>query len=149
MADTKGKIQEIDLDMSLDDVADLPEFLTPPSGAYVVTQLSHERKEAGDHPAMGVKFKIEEVVEMTGDLDEDEKPPAAGSEFEMLFMLDNEFGTGTLKLYLNPIKTQSGSTSVRQSLQAGDGMKLLLVISRTYDKKKDRNFSKIKKVAIV
>lgn len=147
MADAKGKMQEIDLDMSLDDIADLPAFLTPPSGAYHVMQVSYERKEVGDHPAMGIKFKIMSVLEMTGDLEDEEKPPEAGQEFDMLFMLDNEFGVGILKEYLKPIKEKSGQTSVAQLLEAGNNMNLLLVLSRTFNKKQDRNFTKIKKVS--
>lgn len=148
MADDKGKIAEIDLDMSLDDIEDLPEFLTPPSGAYQVTQVSHEKKEIGDHPAMEVKFKVEQVLEMTGDLDEDEKTPEAGQEFSMVYMLDNKFGAGSLKDYLIPIAKKAGSTSVADTLSAGDGMSLIMVINRTFNKKKDRNYSKIKKIAV-
>lgn len=150
MADSKGKMEELNLDMSLDDIADLPGFMTPPTGAYKVIQLSTERKEVGEHAAMELKFKLIDVLELNEDnLDENETPPKTGDEFSMLFMLDNEFGVGALKAYLKPIAERAKTTSVKDTLKAGDNMELLLVLHRKFDRKKDQHFSKIKQVALV
>ena len=150
MANDKDKntITELDLDMELDAIEDLPDFLTPPSGAYVLLQLSHEKKDIGEHPAMEFKFKIEQILEITGDLDEDEKPPEIGAEFSMAFMLDNKFGQGSLKEYLMPIAKHAGTTKAGDTMSAADGMSIIAVISRKYNKKHEKNFSKFKKIAV-
>lgn len=152
MADqkSKGQMEELDLDMSLDDIADLPGFLTPPTGAYKVLQLSSERKELGEQPAMCIKWKILEVLELNPDnLDDKEEPPKAGDEFEIPFMLANAFGVGGLKMYLKPIAGISGKTSVKENLEAGNNMELLLVLHRKFDKKKDAHYTKIKEVGTI
>lgn len=148
--DNKGKIEELDLDMNLDDIADLPGFMTPPTGGYKVMQLSSERKEVGDHAAMEIKFKLLEIVELNEDnLNENEAPPKVGDEFSMLFMLDNEFGIGAMKAYLKPIAERAKTTSVKDTLKAGDNMELLMILHRKHDKNKDQDFTKIKQVALI
>lgn len=149
MSDDDNKINPIDLDMSLDDIEDMPGFLTPPTGAYVCEWRECEQKDVNDHPAFEVKFKIAEVHEVTGDLEDGEASPKVGDEFNLLYMADNKFGAGQFKELCKPIGVRLGTSNLGQIVAQAKGMQLLLVISRKYDKKKDKNFSKIKKVAVI
>jgi len=112
------------LDANLDDLADLPEFVVPPAGAYNATILSCEEKKIGDHPAVEMKFKLMETLELASASD---APVAAGTECGVSFMLDNEFGVGGMKAALAPLKHALGTTSARETMAGCKGMNIMLV----------------------
>lgn len=151
MADDKGMLDKaIDLDMSIDDIEDLPSFVTPPTGAYTLDIVSVEKKEIGEHPALEFKFTILQVTEMDPEgLDEGEQPPKEGDQFSLPYMLDNRFGVGTMKELLKPFKEKLGTSNLGELAKQMPGMKILMVLKRTFDKKKDKHYSKAKQVAIL
>lgn len=112
------------LDSNLDDLADLPEFVVPPAGAYNATILSIEEKKIGEHPAVEAKFSLQETVELASASD---APVASGTECGVSFMLDNEFGVGGMKAFLKPLQVHLGTTSARETMAAAKGMSILLV----------------------
>lgn len=112
------------LDVNLDDLADLPEFVVPPAGAYNATVLSVEEKKIGEHPAVEMKFKLIETLELASPTD---APVAPGTECSVSFMLDNEFGIGGLKAVLAPMKAALGTSTARETMAAAAGLSVMLV----------------------
>lgn len=112
------------LDANLDDLADLPEFVVPPAGAYNATIVSIEEKKIGEHPAVEMKFKLMETMELANATD---APVAPGTETSVSFMLDNEFGVGAMKAALKPLQMATGATTARETMEAAKGMSILLV----------------------
>jgi len=112
------------LDSNLDDLADLPEFVVPPAGAYNATILSVEEKKIGGHPAVEFKFRLNETMELASPSDAPVKP---GTETSVAFMLDNEFGVGALKAVLAPIKVAAGTATTRETMEAAKRMDIMLV----------------------
>lgn len=112
------------LDANLDDLADLPEFVVPPAGAYNATILSIEEKKIGDHQAVEMKFKLQETLELASATD---APVAPGTECAVAFMLDNEFGIGGMKAALAPLKAALGTNTARETMEAAKGCSIMLV----------------------
>lgn len=112
------------LDSNLDDLADLPEFVVPPAGAYTATILSFEQKKLGEHEAVEAKFRLDATVELASATD---AAVEDGTECGVAFMLDNEFGVGGLKAVLKPLQAALGTATARQTMEAAKGMQVLLV----------------------
>lgn len=119
------------LDISLDDLADLPEFGIYPSGAHRVT-IDFESKTVANHPSIEMKMKYVEAIEL---VDAEATPPAAGAESSVLFMLDNEFGQGALKEVMKPLGEATGCSSVREIMAAAKGMEVVVTTVAKPDKK--------------
>jgi hypothetical protein len=83
---------------SIDDLADLPGFETPPPGSYILN-VTCEVKKVNEKDAVEASFTVVETSELANDSD---TPVPAGTKFSTLFMLDNEFGVGNLKKFLKP-----------------------------------------------
>lgn len=151
MADDKGKLEvALTLDASLDDIEDLPGFAVFPTGAYVITVPEvPEMKKIGEHPACEIKLQLDEVGEITDKLEGGEEPPKPGDICSLAFMMDNKFGTGALKEFVKPIAEHLGVKTLGEIFPQMKGMKLLVIIRRTYNKDKDQHYAKVKKVAIV
>jgi hypothetical protein len=136
------------MDQTLDDLPDLPGFKVPPTGAYAVEVQSILEKKIGDHPGLEVKFKIIEVTEVSGTLDEGEAAPQVGDECNVVYMLDNDTGIGFLKDFLRPLGEALGTKNNREIAERAKGMLLVIVVKRTFDEKKDRHYLNIKKLTV-
>lgn len=160
MSDDKFKLEKaFDLDATLDDIEDLPGFGVFPSGAYQIEL--HEgiifKKDVGGHPAMSVNMKLEQMMELTEGLAEGEKEPQPGDICGTAFMMDNKVGADAFKKFVAPIaerlQTKKLSDLVVDEKGAGanksKGMKLLVILKRTYNKDKDQHYAKLKKVAVL
>jgi hypothetical protein len=136
------------LDSNLDDLADLPEFVVPPAGAYNATILSIEKKEIGEHPAVEMKFKLNETMELASASD---APVAAGTECGVSFMLDNEFGVGSMKAALKPLQVAFGTNSVRETMEAAKGANIMLVTKVRNGKgdKADKKYLGVQKIEVL
>lgn len=108
----KKEAQFADLDAlfsaSLDDIADLPSFETPPKGAYIGT-VTTDVKEINKKPAIEASFVIVECVELKN---AEDKAPIAGSKFSTAFMLGNSISEGKLKEFLAPFGAHFGTNNV-------------------------------------
>lgn len=150
----------ISFDMSLDDIDDLPQFKTFPSGAYhVVLTDGIVRKEVGTPPkdcaeASMTLVSIEELTEVlpnanaivAGDADE---PPKVGDVMTLLFQLTNETGAGFFKEFLKPIAAHNGTKNIQENVDKSKGLHLMVIIKRTWNKDKERFFGNAKQVAVL
>ena len=136
------------LDSNLDDLADLPEFVTPPAGAYTATILSAVERKIGTHDAVEFKFRLEETQELANAGD---TPVQNGTETSVSFMLDNEFGVGALKEMMKPIKAHTGLASVRENMAAAKGLQVLLVTTVRSGKGEnaDKKYLGVKHLAVL
>jgi hypothetical protein len=136
----------VNLDTALDDIASLPEFRTFPPGAYlVVLEDGIEQKEVNEHPSLEVKMKLLEIVELDEknlDARTAEEPPKVDDSCTLLFNLDNEIGAGMLKKFMQPLAKELGYTQVREVVENSRGLKLLVILGRSYDKEKDRFYQR-------
>lgn len=132
------------LDANLDDLADLPEFKPYPNGAHKVT-IKWEQKKVNDHPALELKLKAIETVELA---DASEQPLQAGAETSVLYMLDNEFGQGKLKEFIKPLAEHLGVTKIGQVVEQSNGMEVVVVTKIRQNKDKTQSYTDISKVTV-
>lgn len=131
------------LDGTLDDIEDLPGFLVFPSGAYLVELHQGLGKKAiAGHPAVEMPMKCIEVKELADPNDAD-KQPKVGDVCTIAFMLDNEFGRGNLKKVLEPIGEKLGIKQNSQILSASRGVKAIVVIKKTENKEKQKEYANL------
>jgi hypothetical protein len=150
-ADNKGVMDSpISMDMSLDDIEDLPGFVVFPSGAYhVVLENGMAQKDINNHKALEAPLKLVEVLEISEPLGEGEEQPKAGDVCTISFMLDNKFGVGKMKEFISPIAKKLGLSTVGDVVNQSKGLHMMIVIKRTYDKDKDRHYANFKKVELL
>ena len=94
---------------SIDDLADLAGFETPPAGSYVLT-VDLDVKSIKGKDAVEASFTVVETVEL--DDEAASTRVADGTKFSTLFMLDNEYGVGNLKKFLAPFASHFGETNL-------------------------------------
>ena len=119
------------LDMTLDDLEDLPEFKPYPAGVHKVL-LSLDTKTVNNHPCVEVSCKLIETMELaepTKDV-----APAAGATAGTLCMMDNEYGRGNLKLIVKPIGEALGIAQVKAVVEAAKDLECVIVTSIKVDK---------------
>ena len=137
MSDILGDL----LDFNIDDLADLPAFKVLQPGAHKVV-LNWEEKKIGDHPALELKVKLVETLELA---DSNGTPDEPGTESSVAFMLDNEFGQGNLKEVLKPIGAHLGIGKLAEIIEASNGMEVTVVTKQRKDKEdKDKVYLQIK-----
>jgi len=110
MSDGKKTFDSVDdlFSSSLDDLADLPSFETPPAGSYIL-DVTTDVKEINDKQAVEASFVVVETVELK---DPAANPVAVGTKFSTAFMLNNEFGVGKLKDFLKPFAAHFDNNSI-------------------------------------
>lgn len=120
------------LDANIEDLADLPEFAVLPDG-HLKGIIKWEQKEVNSKPAIELKVTVTEVIELS---DPTAEVPDSGLEGNVLFMLDNEYGQGKLKAILKPLAAVAGGGSMREVMEASQGMEIEF-ISKHSTKKND------------
>lgn len=135
------------LDMTLDDIADLPEFKPFPAGVHRVT-LRFTQKEINKHPAMEMTMRALETLELADPTSD--TPLVAGTEASMAYHMDNEIGLGKLKKVLKELASASGETSVGGIIEAAQGVEVIVVTSKRTDKNEaTKVYMDVKKVQVV
>lgn len=131
------------LDGTLDDIEDLPGFAVYPSGAYLI-ELSKGliQKVIGTHPAVEMEMKCLEVKELSSPEDAT-KSPKVGDICSIAFMLDNEIGRGKLKQVLDPIGERLGTKNNREIMTASKGIQAVVIIKKTEDKVKGKEYANL------
>ncbi len=119
------------LDASLDDMADLPEWKIFPAGVYrVKPEVKQEsKKQKGE----SVTVITVTATLLEGGIKEKNDPasadPAVGSQTNVRFTWENEYGQGGLKNLLKPISAATGVKKVGDLLQLlGTADSVLLVM---------------------
>lgn len=126
---------DVMLDETLDDLADLPETAPFPDGAHVATMFVTKVVKPGKHPMYAAKFVYKQVAELSNPTD---VPPNPGDEAVIFIHTKkktgeaNEFGQGQLKMLLNPIGERLNTRSVNEILSAikETGIDCLIVTSK-------------------
>lgn len=153
MADTKSTFTEISLDMDLDDIADLPAFISFPTGAYIVSlDEGMKSKKIGEHASVEVAMTLKSIEEMDPEnLDPGEEAPKTGDIATQAFLLDNEYGAGNLKKFATPIRKFLEVSTIRETMAGSKGLELLIVTKRRKGKNenKDKNYMDIVKVEVI
>ena len=139
--------QEVDnlLDLTLDDLKDLPANEPYPNGTHIADLIEAGTKIVNKHPAVYFKFKYKAAVELA---EETEASPKPGDETEVIYMLDNDIGQGKLKNITKPLMYSLGVSSLRQLIEAIKGMEMLIVTTRVFSDAKQRYYGDIKVMSI-
>lgn len=133
------------LDSRLDDLADLPEFKVFPPGAHRVV-ISFSTKEINKHPAVELKLKLVETIELAEPSD---VPVAVGTETSIAFLLDNEFGQGNLKEVAVPLAKYFGTQDLRSTFKESEGAEVTVVTKLRADKNDaDKKYMQIKSLIV-
>lgn len=93
---------------SLDDLADLPSFETPPAGAYILN-VTMAVKEINKKQAVEASFEVVETIELA---DDSATEVAVGTKFSSAFMIGNEYGLGNLKKFLVPFQAHFNAPNI-------------------------------------
>lgn len=150
------EIKAVTLDMSLDDIDDLPQYLQPPTGSYIMVledgivekEIQQEGKESIPVFEAALKIKIVGEIDKSS-LDEDEEMPKPGDTFTMTFNRTNQFGMGNFKEFLKPIAKKLGQTNIGVIMGASKGLEVAVIIARTFNKKRQQNYSRVKKLEVL
>lgn len=135
------------LDMTLDDLEDLPTFEPYPAGAHKVL-VSMELKTINDKKNVEVLLKLVETMELA----EATKDVAleAGAETSLLCGLGNEWGRGEFKNIATPIGTALGISNNRELIAACNDIECIVVTYLQQDKNDKTKFrTKIKELVVV
>lgn len=150
MADNKGAITEVTDDFDLNDIEDLPAFVTPPNGVYSVDLPEGiDTLEINDANYYKAEMVISNVDEVTGKLDEGETLPKIGDKITVIFKRDNEYGMGNFKLFMRPFVEKFGTTKIGELREASKGCSLMIVTKRKWNKEKEVYNLQIVKAAIL
>lgn len=132
------------LDATLDDLADMPEFLKYPAGAHKVIIIGFTQKVVNKHPSFELGMKLVETLELA---DPTDAPVAPGTETAVLYMMDNEIGQGSFKDVIKPIGAALGTGSMREILEGAKGMEVV-VVTKIQPKKDDPEVKYMKIVSL-
>ena len=140
---------EVDLSgfaANLSDIEDLPSFEVPPKGSYKLL-VSMGTKKVNDKPGVTADFEVIDTVELANSAD---KPVPAGSKFNTLYFLDNEYGLGNMKKFLQPFascfNTESVPELVKEKVQ---NVVIFATISHRVDREdKTKVYADVKNVSI-
>lgn len=150
-----NQTEEVDfdiLDSTVDELADLKEFLPFPAGTYICLYEA-ELKAIQNKPAVISKFKLREVVELAN---AQHTEPAADATTDVAFILKNndggvnEVAQGKLKLVVTALKETFGGDTVRETLQNAKGAEVKVTFKvRTDRNDKDKHYNDIVALEVV
>lgn len=148
---TDDTLKPFSLDMTMDDIEDLPSFGNALTGSYQVTlEPGWQQKDIGDHKgAVELGLKIDEVLELGEAPDAGKEAPKVGDTFNCVYMTDNKTGLGFFKQDAKPFMDKLGVKTYGEMFPQSKGMKCLVVVKRDYDKDKDRSYIKLKAIQIL
>ena len=129
------------LDMSIDDIDDLPGFAVPPNGVYSL-KFSTTIKVVNDKTSVEASFEIIEVLELNEPPRMDETLYLAtkpGTKFSTLFQVENETAMGKLKAMTLPIAAHFGERNMLKLITDTCAVAANLIITATV---KQRNGKK-------
>lgn len=133
------------LDMSLDDLADLPEFKLLPVGAHVCT-MELASKVVNDKPSIELKLKLIETKELANPAEE---PCEVGTESSQLFDMTNEFGQGKFKNLAKPLAIHFGVTKTSELIEQSKGAEVLVVVKHRQNKEKTATYMDVINLQVI
>jgi len=146
----------LDLDADLDDIAELPGFKVFPKGGYLFELVKgFEEKDINDSKAIVLEMKLKEIVELKPEnLDvipegeTEEKPPIPGDIVTFSWMRSNATGMGLMRQAMEPLAAHLNTRSIREVMTATKGMEVIAILTRTYNKDRDRWYQKLVKLGV-
>lgn len=81
------------LDGTLDDLADMPEFVVPHAGSYIADIVAFERKEINEKVGVELKLRFKELLEAADPSEVEESPQTMPIEASTMFFFYNDDGT--------------------------------------------------------
>lgn len=146
------------LDGTLDDIADLPEFVVPNAGTYEATILKFEPKEINEQTAIDFQLRFDNLLEAADGNDEPQTLPIeAGTAF---FLLNddgtpNELGQGQWKEVMKAISDHVEGTTNTEKMASAVGLQVVVTTGvrvHKEDKKKakadQRRYMQLKQVIV-
>lgn len=144
-----------DLDMSLDDIDDLPSFKAFPTGAYhVVFEKGFEEKTINEgkpnqSKIIALEMTLKTVGELqAGSLNTGESVPVVGDIATLSFQITSEVGLGFLKEATKPFAEKFGVKKLREIFAASKGVEALVVLVRGKANDKGQQFNNLKALQI-
>jgi hypothetical protein len=138
------------LEGTLDELADAPTFEPFHVGAHVVTvhfEGQDGKLVVNKHPAVKIKMKLIRTEELANP--QDDTPQKPGSEAEVLYMLDNDMGQGSLKKIAAVFQEKFGTRTLRETLDAAKGTECLVMTSVRTNKEKTQKYTDIKEISVL
>lgn len=133
------------MDMSMDDVEDLPPVGVPPTGHYnLLVSATRESKDGGNE-FIKFAYTVESVNEVKNA--DEESQAAVGQNFVEFFSplkkdgTVNEFGMKFLKQAMAPFAAHFGGANFSAVLQSIDKISIAASLTRTKDKKDADRFN--------
>ena len=156
-AETRTVAEETDIESmlneDLDDIPDLPEFVTPKEGVYgVLVKEVDTTKEVGDKRCFEIKYKITELIEKghtnTGD------ECKVGDEFSQLYFMTTpksiDFNKSVLKGLLTPVQERFGTRNLSQTLESLKGCVVAVVVKHRKDQNdKEKVYVDVKQMSFM
>ena len=136
------------LDMTLDDLEDMPTFEPYPAGVHRAL-MTLEQKVVNDVQSVEAKFKLMETIELAEPLKDGVKPLEEGAETSVLCQLNNEWGRGTLKMLATPVGQMLGLASIREVIEECNDIEVIIISMVQVSKKDGVARTKIKELAAV
>lgn len=128
------------LDITLDDIEDLPSFDLFPIGTHHCL-CSFDTKEANGKQAIEFSIKLVETIELANPEDQ---APKAGDTNSTLFFLENEFGLGAFKRIAKVFAEALNLTSIRDVIEGVKDVEAAITTSKRLDKKTKKDTGEIK-----
>ena len=134
------------LDGTLDDLADMPEFRPYPTGTHKVV-FTLVQKPINGKPAFEAKFKAIETLELANP--GEDTPLAPGAEGSVAFILDNEYGQGSLKKVLLAASEKFGKKSNRELIQDVQNAEVAIVTNLRGNKDKTAYYTNLLEIVFL
>jgi hypothetical protein len=120
-------------------IPDLPDYKTPPAGAYGLLIEKIEQKEIADKTALQVTYVIDNVIELSDPDTDAEHQVVPGNKFTEAFFFDKpeniEMTLGALKKKFAGLAEALGTTNLKDILEGAVGLKVNVVITNRVNKK--------------
>jgi len=138
------------LEGTLEDLADAPSFEPFKPGAHLITIQSWEgldgKLKISNHPAIKINLRLDETKELN---DPNDTAQAPGSETGIVFMMDNEYGQGSLKKILAALSSHFGSKTNGETFEASTGAQCLAITDLQSNKEKTKFYTNIKEISVI
>lgn len=129
MTDNYELENDIDVNMSLDDIEDLPGYVTFPTGAFLVSlDKGIEEKTINDRNYFSVEATLKHIIELDDKaLAEGEVPPKTGDVQSFLFGRKHLVAMASFKTFCAPIAKKFGLSTIREVIEISKGLDLLII----------------------
>ena len=137
------------LDMSIDDIDDLPGFEVPVNGVYSL-KFWTEVKVVNNKDCVELNFAVIECLEQN---DPSETATKADTKFSMLIQLGNEIAEGKMKAIILPVAAHFGERNmlklITDTCSKANGVIITAKVKRRSDKEdKDKFYADVSNVVV-